>query len=93
MVQLRRKFNVTLGKMLSPEASTTSDVRLKYICAKDVHFEGVDLSDLKEMWYAPEEIRQYQVRDGDLLIVEGGAGAGNSAIVNGIGNQVICVQI
>ena len=92
MVQLRRKFNVILGKMLSPEASTPSDVRLKYICAKDVHFEGVDLSDLKEMWYAPDEIRQYQVRDGDLLIVEGGAGAGNSAMVKGIGSQIICVQ-
>lgn len=92
LLQLRRKYNVTLGKMLSPTASSPRDVKLKYICAKDVHFDGVDLSDLKEMWYSPDEIRQYQVQDGDLLIVEGGAGAGNTAIVDGIGNQVVGVQ-
>ena len=68
--------------MLSPNPSNSDDSLEEYVCAKDVHFHGVDLTNLKRMWFSCQEKKQYKLQDGDLLIVEGGAGAGNSAIVS-----------
>ena len=59
-------FSIILGKML---------------CAADVHFDGVADGERKKMWFSPIEKDLYRVSVGDLLVVEGGAGAGGSAIV------------
>ena len=92
VAQVRRCYNVILGKMLSPQPSSMADTWEKYVCAKDVHFNGVSLNDLKSMWFSGAEKKQYQLFDGDLLVVEGGAGAGNSAIVRELKGQKIYVQ-
>lgn len=92
VAQVRRCYNVILGKMLSPQPSSMADTWEKYVCAKDVHFDGVSLNDLKSMWFSGAEKKQYQLFDGDLLVVEGGAGAGNSAIVRELKGQKIYVQ-
>ena len=73
---------IILGKMLQSNANSPTDTLEKYICAKDVHFDGVDYSDLKRMYYSPSEKVSYQVQRGDMLVVEGGAGAAGAAIVN-----------
>lgn len=73
-------FFSTLGKMLDSSPSSEEDSLESYICAKDVHFSGIDTSDLKQMWFSKTEKSQYLVRQGDLLIVEGGAGAGGAAV-------------
>jgi len=73
---------IILGKMLQSNANSPTDTLEKYICAKDVHFDGVDYSDLKSMYYSPSEKVSYQVQRGDMLVVEGGAGAAGAAIVN-----------
>ena len=83
-------FHMVLGKMLANTPSSPTDTLERYACAKDVHFSGVDTSDLKEMWFSPEEKRLYRTRHGDLLIVEGGAGAGGAAIVEDDGGY--CIQ-
>ncbi|MCD5533279.1 restriction endonuclease subunit S [Lactobacillus delbrueckii] len=81
VVQVRRVYSVILGKMLATEPADSSDTYEEYVCAKDVHFDGVDLSDLKQMWFSTSEKQQYKIKANDLLIVEGGAGAGNAALV------------
>ena len=91
-VQLRRVYTVILGKMLSPAPINSQDSYEEYVCAKDVHFDGVDLSSLKKMWFSQTEKKQYEIRKGDLLIVEGGAGAGNAAIVYDLCGKSIYVQ-
>lgn len=91
-VQLRRVYTVILGKMLSPAPINSQDSYEEYICAKDVHFDGVDLSSLKKMWFSQTEKKQYEIRKGDLLIVEGGAGAGNAAIVYDLCGKSIYIQ-
>lgn len=73
---------IILGKMLQSNTNSPTDTLEKYICAKDVHFDGVDYSDLKSMYYSPSEKVSYQVQRGDMLVVEGGAGAAGAAIVN-----------
>lgn len=90
-IQLRREFSVTLGKMLAPNASTSDDTYEEYVCSKDVHFDGIELSALKKMWFSPAEKKQYQIKSGDLLVVEGGA-TGNAALVPDLYNRNIYVQ-
>ena len=73
-------FSSVLGKMLASSPTSESDTLENYICAKDVHFSGIDISDLKQMWFSREEKLLYSVKQGDLLIVEGGAGAGGTFV-------------
>lgn len=74
-------YDIQLGKMLSSEQTSVNQTLERYYCAGDVHFDGVDESDLKEMWFDRGEKLAYAARVGDLLVVEGGAGAGGCAVV------------
>lgn len=86
-------YKSMLGKMVCPNQLTEEQSLQKYLCAMNVHFDGVDLSEIKEMWFTPNEMNQYQVRNGDLLVVEGGAGAGGASIVYGLSeNDKIFIQ-
>ena len=78
---LRRFANIILGKMLQPNSKLEDDTLEQYICAKDVHFEGIDISDLKKMYFNSIEKETYQVKKGDMLVVEGGAGAAGSCVL------------
>lgn len=92
LVSVRRAYNVILGKMLSPNKKSDTDSLEEYVCAKDVHFDGVSLDNLKKMWFSPFERKQYRIVDGDLLVVEGGAGAGNASIVHKTNKKEVYVQ-
>lgn len=73
--------NIILGKMLCSEPKGEDYSLEKYFCAADVHFDGIAKNDYKSMWFSDTEKELYRVRQDDLLIVEGGAGAGGCAIV------------
>lgn len=75
-----KHYQVILGKMLCPKPIDASYTLEEYYCAGDVHFDGVNNLNLKQMWFSPEEKDKYLVKDKDLLIVEGGAGAGGCAL-------------
>lgn len=79
---IKRHFSVKLGKMLCSSARDENDTLEPYYCAGDVHFDGMNYSDLKRMWFSQAEKKLNEVRNGDLLIVEGGAGAGGAFIVS-----------
>ena len=74
-------FSVILGKMLCNAPLNDTYTLEPYYCAADVHFDGVADGERKKMWFSPVEKELYRVSVGDLLVVEGGAGAGGSAIV------------
>ena len=76
-------FDVTLGKMLCTSPEDDTYTLEAYYCAGDVHFDGVTTEGNKQMWFSPSEKKTLSVRNGDVLVVEGGAGAGNTAIVQG----------
>lgn len=84
-------FNIILGKMLCPNQISDEYTLEPYYCAANVHFDGISKTDLKTMWFSPTEKEQYRVRTGDLLVVEGGAGAGGCAVV-GVVEQEIYIQ-
>ena len=76
IVAIKRFSEIILGKMLDK----TNGNEQQYLCAKDVHFDEINLTDLKKMYFSPEEQSKYRVRKGDLLVVEGGA-CGTCAIL------------
>ena len=73
-------FELILGKMLCPNQLDANYNLEPYYCAANVHFNGVDETELKQMWFSPDEKTKYLVQRGDLLVVEGGAGAGGCSI-------------
>lgn len=83
-------YNVILGKMIcsQPQEGMTE---YPYFCAANIHYSGIDYNNLKRMWFSSNEIETYAVRNGDLLVVEGGAGAGGCAIVKDC-NEVVGIQ-
>lgn len=93
VTMLKKKSQIILGKMLSNAPGS----QYEYFCAKDVHYNSADDTDLKQMNFTDSERQQYQVIKGDMLIVEGGAGAGGCAIYKGnksayIQNSIMIVR-
>lgn len=66
-----------LGKTLD-QAKNTGDLR-PYLRSVNIRWDEVDLSDVNQMRFEPEEIDRYTITKGDLLICEGGD-VGRSAI-------------
>lgn len=69
---LKRGFDVTLGKMLQPELSAPDDELLPYLRAANIQWSGVDTLDVKQMWFSSRDRAQLALRQGDLLVSEGG---------------------
>ncbi|RCI61451.1 restriction endonuclease subunit S [Pseudomonas aeruginosa] len=76
---LKRGYEVVLGKMLQPEAKRDDDEFLPYLRAANIQVSGVDISDVKKMWFGVDEKKSLLLRRGDLLVSEGGD-VGRSAI-------------
>ena len=76
-------FEIKSGKTLQSNKQNEGDIEVPYITAGNVFWEKVDVDDLSVMQVNPEEIKTYQVQNGDLLVSEGGD-SGRSAIVDKI---------
>jgi type I restriction enzyme S subunit len=65
-------YDIILGKMLQPFQEQNADREMSYMCSANITWDGIDLSVLKKMWFSPSEIKKYLLREGDLLVAEGG---------------------
>lgn len=79
---LKRAFDVQLGKMLQSTQTSEDDTLEPYLRVANIFWNGVDITDVKEMWFSPYEKDHYFLRNDDLLISEGGD-VGRSAIWKG----------
>lgn len=79
--RLSRWFEVTLGKMLDEAkfAGTVGDV-LPYVRASNIKAERLDRSDVNSMPFTPSEQVKFSLRNGDLVVVEGGSIGVNAPI-------------
>jgi len=82
LVQIKRYYDVILGKMLQNTAQSYEDEETPYLKAQHVQWDEVRIDDLPTMWASPSEIEMLRVREGDLLVCEGGE-VGRAAIVKG----------
>jgi type I restriction enzyme S subunit len=76
---LKRKFNVQLGKMLQTKPISEADTEEEYLCAVNIQPNGLDLTNIKKMWFSENDKNKYELKKGDLLVSEGGD-VGRSAI-------------
>ncbi len=77
--KLSTRYDIALGKMLD-ESRITGEHLVSYLRNVDVQWDKINLLDLPEMDFRPREFGRYTVREGDLLVCEGGE-PGRSAIV------------
>ena len=80
-VKLGLIASTTLGRMLDTEKQT-GDCLAPYLSNRDVQWFRIDDTDLKEMDFPYETRESYEIRDGDLLICEGGE-VGRCAVWHG----------
>jgi type I restriction enzyme, S subunit len=85
---VKRHYNIQLGKMLQNGSSSDDDVLVPYLKALYVLWGKVNLDDLPDMWASSSEIDQYGIKDGDLLVCEGGE-VGRAGIVKSPPDQCI----
>ncbi|MFF8457959.1 restriction endonuclease subunit S [Streptomyces albidoflavus] len=80
--QVKHLGSVTLGKMLQTK-DTGQDVLAPYMRAANAQPDGVlSLDDVKKMWFSPSELDDLTLRQGDVVVVEGGQGGfGRAAYV------------
>ncbi|MFJ3507698.1 restriction endonuclease subunit S [Streptomyces luteogriseus] len=75
-------FSTELGKMLNAERASGPDQR-PYLRNANVHWYTIETDDLASMDFSPDEVSRYSVRQGDLLVCEGGAGVAEAAVWDG----------
>ena len=76
---------VRLGRQRSPKRATGPNMR-PYLRAANVTWDGLDLSDVKEMDFTPAEYETYGLLTGDILLSEASGTAdevGKPAVWNG----------
>lgn len=78
---VKQSYDVVLGKMLQNSQNHAQDVLVPYLRAVNVQWFTLKLN-LSNMWASSEEIRKYSVKDGDLLVCEGGEGGRCTIAVN-----------
>ncbi len=71
--------DVRLGKMLQNDPSSDRDELKHYLRAINIAKSGLDLSHEFSMWITPSEKDRFRLRNGDILVSEGGD-AGRTAV-------------
>lgn len=81
VISLRMRYSVELGKMLDAKRITGRH-SIPYLRNRDVQWDNVVTDGLPTMDIAPDELARYTIRNGDLLVCEGGQ-VGRSAFWKG----------
>ena len=71
VTKLAYRYEVLLGKMLD-ESRITGNYLGKYLRNTDVQWGRINTENLPEMDFRPYEVERYSVKQGDLLVCEGG---------------------
>jgi type I restriction enzyme S subunit len=79
---LSYRYSVQLGKMLDSSRITGEHLR-PYLRVFDVQWGEINTDDLPTMDFDEEDRRKFALKDGDLLVNEGGSYPGRSALWRG----------
>jgi type I restriction enzyme S subunit len=76
------RYEAVLGKMVD-EKKATGTCPVPYLRNADVYWDQINTAELPLLDIQPHERLRFTVRKGDILICEGGAGIGQTAIWHG----------
>ena len=79
-------FDIQLGKMLQPAQDTEDETLEEYLCSINVSNDEITQSDLKTMWFSPNEKQTFSIKLGDLIVVEGGDVAASAIVKTPVEN-------
>ncbi len=71
---VKHQYAVQLGKMLQNHHKNADDIEVPYLKALHVQWFHVHTEDPPTMWASQQEIIQFGIKKGDLLVCEGGEG-------------------
>ncbi|WP_198161757.1 restriction endonuclease subunit S [Nocardia puris] len=75
-------YDTELGKMLNAERAS-GDRQRPYLRNANVGWFHINIDDVSTMEFGADEVRRYSLREGDLLVCEGGAGVAEAAVWDG----------
>ena len=78
---IKRRYEITLGKMLKSNQTEPDETEEPYLRTVNIHWRGIDTSDVKRMWFTDYEKQKLKLCKNDLLVCEGGD-VGRSALWN-----------
>ena len=71
---VKQHYSIQLGKMLQNHPNGPTDVEVPYLKAQQVQWFSVRTANTPRMWASPNEIEQFGIRAGDLLVCKEGEG-------------------
>ena len=83
VAEAKHLYEIQMGKMLQPQATRPTDIKVPYLKAVNVQWYSVQTDNPETMWASHDEIEQLEIIPGDLLVCEGGEG-GRAGIVHTI---------
>ncbi len=88
---VKRYYSIQLGKMLQPRPQDVGDRQVHYLKAKNIQWFDVDFADVGMMYAGNDEVIQFGVKPGDLLVCEGGEG-GRCALMENMKIEPLIIQ-
>ena len=82
VTKVKNLYDIILGKMLCPSPKNETYTLENYLCSQNIKWGKLNTNLVKKMWFSPEEKKMYLLKQGDLIITEGGS-IGESCIYNG----------
>lgn len=79
-LSVSKAYDVTLGKMLQPNSNDENDVKVPYLKAMNVQDGYVSFEKIEEMYCSINELNNYKLECGDLVVCEGGEVARSAVI-------------
>lgn len=80
--RLSHHHTVVLGRMINAATARDDDLRLPYIAAGSIQPDELVLDESKSITVPAGEAHKYSLAAGDVVVVEGGAGYGRSAVLD-----------
>ena len=69
--RIKHVANIVLGKMLQSTEKEGYQYK-KYLRAQNIRWEEVSMESVNKMWFSPRELSVYRLKEGDILVSEGG---------------------
>lgn len=79
-LSVSKAYDVTLGKMLQPNSNDENDIKVPYLKAMNVQDGYVSFEKIEEMYCSINELNNYKLECGDLVVCEGGEVARSAVI-------------
>ncbi len=86
---VKQYYEVKLGKMLQPNRESGEDMEVPYLKALHVQWFSVRLNPPSRMWASPLDAQQFSIKQGDLLVCEGGEGGRAGIVKSSLDGHII----